>query len=105
MLSQQHVPVISKSNVNNILATISGTSFSQALAADDSMERKTVVIPERTSRGEMSKFGGRRSLYVTTWLCTGLSHLSKIRVIARVRLNGYYTIKFTYGYDYISAHS
>ena len=69
MLSQQeHVSVISKSNVNNILAVFSGTSISQALAADDSMEQQTVVRPEGTSRGELSKFGGRRSLYVTTWL-------------------------------------
>ena len=69
MLSQQErFPVISKSNVNNILAVFSGTSISQTLAADDSMEGRTVVIPEGTSRGELSKFGGRRSLYITTWL-------------------------------------
>ena len=69
MLSQQErFPVISKSNVNNILAVFSGTSISQTLAADDSMEGRTVVIPEGTSRGELSKFGGRRSLCITTWL-------------------------------------
>ena len=69
MLSQQErVPVMSRSNVNNILAVFSGTSISQALAADDSMEQQTVVIPEGTSRGELSKFGGKRSLYITTWL-------------------------------------
>ena len=69
MLSQQEcVPVISKSNVNNIFAVFSGTSTSQALAADDSMEQQTVVISEGTSRGELSKFGGRKSLHVTTWL-------------------------------------
>ena len=57
MLSQQErVPVISKSNVDNILAVSSGTSISQALAADDSMEQQTVVIPEGTSGGELSKF-------------------------------------------------
>ncbi|XP_015770110.1 PREDICTED: uncharacterized protein LOC107348570 [Acropora digitifera] len=32
-----------------------GTSTSQALAADDSMEQETVVIPEGTSRGTQSK--------------------------------------------------
>ena len=69
MLSQQErVPVISKSSVNNILAVFSGTSVSQALAADDLMDQQTVVIPEGTSKGELSKFGGRRSLYLTTWL-------------------------------------
>ena len=69
MLSQQeHVPVISKSNVNNILAVFSGTFISQALAADDSIGQPTVVIPEGTCGGELSKFGGRKSLYVTTWL-------------------------------------
>ena len=69
MLSQQErFPVISKSNVNNSLAIFSGTSISQALAADDSMDQQTDVIPEGTSRGELSKFGGRRSLYITTWL-------------------------------------
>ena len=69
MLSQQErVPVMSKSNVNNILAVFSGTSISQALAADDLMDQQTVVVPEGTSRGELSKFGGRRSLYVTAWL-------------------------------------
>ena len=70
MLSQQErVPVISKSNVNNILAVyFPGTSISQALAADDSMDQQTVVIPEGTSGSELSKFGGRRSLYITTWL-------------------------------------
>ena len=68
MLSQQErVPVISKSSVNNILAVFSGTSVSQALAADDLMDQHTVVIPEGTSKGELSKFGGR-SLYLTTWL-------------------------------------
>ncbi|XP_015764082.1 PREDICTED: uncharacterized protein LOC107343052 isoform X16 [Acropora digitifera] len=35
-----------------------GTSTSQALAADDSMEQQTVVTPEGTSGGELSKFGG-----------------------------------------------
>ncbi|XP_015747313.1 PREDICTED: uncharacterized protein LOC107327071 [Acropora digitifera] len=34
-----------------------GASISQALAADDSMEQQTVVIPEGTSGGELSKFG------------------------------------------------
>ncbi|XP_015764070.1 PREDICTED: uncharacterized protein LOC107343052 isoform X5 [Acropora digitifera] len=34
-----------------------GTSTSQALAADDSMEQQTVVTPEGTSGGELSKFG------------------------------------------------
>ena len=65
---QEHVPVRSKSNVNNILAVFSGTFISQALAADDSIGQQTVVIPEGTSGGELSKFGGRKSLYVTTWL-------------------------------------
>ena len=69
MLSQQErVPVISKSNVNNILTVFSGTSISQALGSDDLMDQQTVVVPEGTSRGELSKFGGRRSLYVTNWL-------------------------------------
>ena len=69
MLSQQeHVLVISKSNLNNILAIFSGSSISQALAADDLMERQPVVIPEGTSRGELSKCGSRRSLYTTTLL-------------------------------------
>ena len=69
MLSQQEcVPVISKSNVNNILTVFSGISISQALAANDSMEQQTDVIAEGTSGVEMSKFGGRRSLYITTWL-------------------------------------
>ena len=64
-----HVPLISKSiKVNNILAVFSGTSISQALAADDSMEQQTVFIPEGTSGGELSTFGGRKSLYITTWL-------------------------------------
>ena len=49
-LSQQgRVPVISRSN---ILAVFSGTSISQALAADDSMEQQTVVIPEGISIGK-----------------------------------------------------
>ena len=62
-LSQpEHVPVISKSNVNYILAVFSVTSISQALAADDPMDQQTVIIPEGTSSGEMSKFGGRRSV-------------------------------------------
>ena len=65
---QERVPVISKSNVNNILTVFSGVSISQALAEDDLMEQQTVVLPEGTSRGELSKFGGRRSLYITTWL-------------------------------------
>ena len=69
ILSQQdHVPVLSKSDVNNILAVFSGISISRFLVADDSMEQQSVVIPEGTSRGELSKFGGRRSLYITTWL-------------------------------------
>ena len=69
MLSQQErVSIVSKSNVNNILAIFSGTSISQALAAGDSMEQQTVVIAEGTSRGELSKFGGRKSVYITTWL-------------------------------------
>ena len=69
MLSQQEcVPVISKSNVSYILSFFSGTSSSQALAADDSMEQQTIVIPEGISRGELSKLGGRKSLHVTTWL-------------------------------------
>ena len=69
MLSQQeHVPVISKSNVNNNFAVLSGTSTSKALAADDSIEQENVVIPEGTSRGEQSKFGGGKSLHVTTCL-------------------------------------
>ena len=56
MLSQQeHVPVISKSNVNYIiLAVFTGTFISQALAADASMEQQTVVIPEGISRGKLS---------------------------------------------------
>ena len=80
MVSQlEHVPLRSKSNVNNILSVFSGTSISQALAADDSMGQQTVVIPEGTSGGELSKFEGRKSLYITTWLCT--NHLSEITVI------------------------
>ena len=52
MLGQQgRVPVISRSN---ILAAFLGTSISQALAAGDSMEQQTVVIPEGISRGELS---------------------------------------------------
>ena len=47
---------------NNILAVFSGTSLSQAQAADDSIGQQTVVIPEGTSGGELSKFGGRKSL-------------------------------------------
>ena len=65
---QERVSVISRSNVNNILAVFSGTPISQALAADDSMKQQTVILPEGTSGGELSKFGGRKSLYVTTWL-------------------------------------
>ena len=69
MLSQQErVPVISKSNVNYILAVFSGASISQGLAADDSMEQQTPVIPEGTSGVELSTFGGRKSLYLTIWL-------------------------------------
>ena len=69
MLNQQErVSIINKSNVNYILAVFSGTSVSQALAADDLMEQQTVVIPEGTSEGEMIKFGGRKSLCITTWL-------------------------------------
>ena len=55
MLSQQdHAPVISKSNVNYILAVSTGTSISQALAADASMEQQTVIIPEGICRGKLS---------------------------------------------------
>ena len=55
MLSQQQrVPVISKSKVNYILAVFSGTSISQALSADASMEQQTVVIPEGICRGKLS---------------------------------------------------
>ena len=55
MLSQQErVPVISKSNVNNIFAVFLGASISQALAADASMEQQTVVIPEGRCRGKLS---------------------------------------------------
>ena len=69
ILSQQdRVPVLSKSDVNNILAVFSGISISRFLVTDDSMEQQSVIIPEGTSRGELSKFGGRRSLYITTWL-------------------------------------
>ena len=64
---QECVPVMRKSNVSNILFIFSGSSISQGLAADDSMGQQTVVIPEGTS-GNSSKFGGRRSLYTTTWL-------------------------------------
>ena len=84
MLSQQeYVPVISKSNVNYILAVFSGTSISQALAADDSTDQLTVVIPEGTSSGEMSKFGG--------WLSTGKEHCCVSRLIAL----GYCNLKLT----------
>ena len=69
MLSQlERVPVISKSNVNNILAVLLGTSTSQALAADDSMEQQTVFTSEGSSGGELSTFEGRKRLHVTTWL-------------------------------------
>ena len=69
MLNQQErVPVISKSNVNNILTVFSGMSISQPLAADDSMEQQTVVRPEGTSGDELRKFEGKRSLHITTWL-------------------------------------
>ena len=55
MLGQQErVPVINKSNVNYILYFFSGTSTSQALAADDSMEQQTVVIPEGICGGKLS---------------------------------------------------
>ena len=55
MLSpQERVLVISKSNVDNVLAVFSGTSISQSLAADDSMRQQTFVIPEGTTRGELS---------------------------------------------------
>lgn len=74
---QERVPV--RSNVNNIFAFFSGTSISQALAADDSMEQQTVVIPEGISSGELSKFGGKKSLHLTTWLWT--NYLSEIRVV------------------------
>ena len=62
---QECVPVMSKSNV---LSIFSGASISQGVAGDDSMGQETVVIPEGTSGKELSKFGGRRSLYPTTWL-------------------------------------
>ena len=66
---QERVPVISKSNVNNILSIFSGSSISQGLAADDSMGQQTVVIPEGTSGKELSKFGGiEKLMYTTTWL-------------------------------------
>ena len=65
---QECAPVISKSNVNYILAVFSGASISQGLAADDSMEQQTPVIPEGTSGVELSTFGGRKSLYLTIWL-------------------------------------
>ena len=69
MLSQlERVPVISKSNVNNILAVFLGTSISQALTADDSMEQQTVFTSDGSSGGELSTFEGRKSLHVTTWL-------------------------------------
>ena len=69
MLSQQeHAHVISKNNGNNILDVFSGRSISQALAAVDVMKQQTVVIPEGTIRGELSKFEGRRGLYITSWL-------------------------------------
>ena len=48
---QGRVPVISRSN---ILGVFLGTSISQSLAADDSMEQQTVVISEGISRGELS---------------------------------------------------
>ena len=51
---QERVPVISKSNVNYILAVFTGTSISQALAADASMEQQTVVIPKGICRGKLS---------------------------------------------------
>ena len=57
MFSQQErVPVISKSNVNNIkfFPVFSGASISQALAADASMEQQTVVRPEGRCRGKLS---------------------------------------------------
>ena len=55
MLSQQErVPVISNNNVNYSLAVFSGTSISQALAADASMEQQTVIIPEGICRGKLS---------------------------------------------------
>ena len=50
------------------LSTFSGTSISQALAAGDLMEQQTVVISEGTPGGELSKFEGRKSLHITTWL-------------------------------------
>ena len=51
-LSQQgRVPVISR---RNILVVFSGTSISQALAADDSMELLSVVIPGGIPRGKLS---------------------------------------------------
>ena len=51
---QESVPVISKINVNYILAVFSGTYISQALAADALMEQQAVVIPEEISRGKAS---------------------------------------------------
>ena len=51
---QERVPVLSKSNVNYILTVFSGTSISEALAADASMEQQTVVIPEGICRGKPS---------------------------------------------------
>ena len=60
--------MISKNNGNNILDIFSGSSISQALAADDSMRQQTVVIPEATIRSELSKVEGRRGLYITSWL-------------------------------------
>ena len=54
MLTQQErFPVISKSNGNYILTVFSGTSISQALATDASMEQ-TAVIPEGICRGKLS---------------------------------------------------
>ena len=51
---QEHVPVRSRSNANNILSIFSGNSISQGLAADDLMGQQTVVIPEVISRGKLS---------------------------------------------------
>ncbi|XP_074610423.1 uncharacterized protein LOC141864545 isoform X2 [Acropora palmata] len=43
--------------LSGMISDDQGTSISQALAADDSTDQLTVVIPEGTSSGEMSKFG------------------------------------------------
>ncbi|XP_015779016.1 PREDICTED: D-inositol 3-phosphate glycosyltransferase-like [Acropora digitifera] len=50
--------------LSGMISDDQGSSISQSLAADDSMTQQTVIIPEGTTRGEMSKFKGRRSLYI-----------------------------------------